>query len=206
METHFFQEQTVEKSLRKNLCGNPAPMKKNSGKPASVCCCWPRLLVSRKSRNAVSCFPSSASWLASRLPTMAATSASSLLLASRGTESKELQDVYPGSRIFPSRIPDPGSWVKKIPDPGSGSTSKNLSMFKTQKLFLSSRKMIRDDHHGSGSRFRFFTHPDPEVKMAPDPRSGSAGSATLAPSTVWYIKSNTGKVSRRTRTCHGSLP
>jgi len=37
-------------------------------------------------------------------------------------------------------ILDPGSGVEKIPDPGSGSASKNLRIFKPQKLFLSSRK------------------------------------------------------------------
>jgi hypothetical protein len=78
-----------------------------------------------------------------------------------------IRDVYPGSDFS---IQDPGSRDKKIPDPGSGSASKNLSIFNTKKLFLSSRKY----DPGCSSRIRiqiFYPSriPDPGVKKA-DPQ------------------------------------
>ncbi len=71
-------------------------------------------------------------------------------------------------------IRDPESRVKKIPDPRSGSASKNLSIF-NPKNFLRSRKY----DPGCSSRIRILIFypsriPNPEVKKAPDPESGSA--------------------------------
>jgi hypothetical protein len=40
-----------------------------------------------------------------------------------------IRDVYPGSEIFPSRIPD-----EKIPDPGSVSSYKIISIFSTKTV------------------------------------------------------------------------
>jgi hypothetical protein len=88
----------------------------------------------------------------------------------------------PGSqiRIFPSRIPDTGSGVKKIPDPGSA--SKKLSIF-NPKL----GNMIQKVYPGSGSQTRILIFyqsriPDSGVKKAPDP-----GSLIWNRNTVWLI-------------------
>jgi hypothetical protein len=81
-----------------------------------------------------------------------------------------IRDVYPGSDFFPSRIQ-----TVSIPDPGS--ESKNLSILTPKKWFLSSRKY----DPGCSSRIPdpdadFYPSriPDPGVKKAPDPGSGSA--------------------------------
>ncbi len=89
-----------------------------------------------------------------------------------------IRDVYPGSDFFPSRIPDPNCLHP-------GSSSKNLSILtqnKPKKWFLSSKKY----DPGCSSRIRMLTFypsqiPDPGVKKAPDPGSGSA---TLPTGTV----------------------
>jgi hypothetical protein len=82
-----------------------------------------------------------------------------------------------------SRITDPNF---SIPDPGSKRfriRTKNFSIY-TQKNFLpNSPNMIRYVHPGSGSRIWILIFypsriPDPGVKQAPHPGSGS-GSATL---------------------------
>jgi|688.fasta_scaffold2392201_1 hypothetical protein len=72
----------------------------------------------------------------------------------------------PGSEFF-----HPGSRIQRLKDPGSA--SKNLSIFKPEKLFLSCRipYMIWDVHPGSGSRF--FSHPGSCGKKAQDPRYGT---------------------------------
>ncbi len=74
-----------------------------------------------------------------------------------------------------SRIPDPGSKRFRIPD--TGSASKNLSNFNPKNCFQALEKMIRDVHPGSESRILVFYPsriPDPWIKKAKDPGSGSA--------------------------------
>jgi hypothetical protein len=89
-----------------------------------------------------------------------------------------IRDVYPGSDFFPSRIPDPICLHL-------GSASKNLSILtqkKPKKWFLSSRKYdpgCSSRIPGCSSRIPdpnadFLPIPDPGVKKAPDPGSGSA--------------------------------
>ncbi len=66
-----------------------------------------------------------------------------------------IQDVYPGSECFPSRI-----------------CIKEFKYFNPKNCFLSSRKY----DPGCSSRIRIFYPskiPDPGVKKAPDPESGS---------------------------------
>ncbi len=69
-----------------------------------------------------------------------------------------ISDVYPGSwiRIFPSRIPDPGSKRLRIPDPD---THQRISVFLTQKNVseLSEYYPGCSVHPRSGSWF--FSHP-----------------------------------------------
>jgi hypothetical protein len=68
---------------------------------------------------------------------------------------------HPGSELSPSRIPDPKS------------SSKNLSILtpkKAKKWFLSSGLFIPDPD----ADFLPSWIPDPGVKKAPDPGSGSA--------------------------------
>jgi hypothetical protein len=55
-----------------------------------------------------------------------------------------IPDLGSRIRIFPFRILDPGSGVKKIPDPGYGSTFKNLSIFNPKNCFYALGNMIRD--------------------------------------------------------------
>jgi hypothetical protein len=82
-----------------------------------------------------------------------------------------IRDVYPGSRIQLFSIPVPNCLH-------TGSASMNLSILtskKPNKWFLSSRKY----DPGCSSRIRMLTFypsriPDPGVKKAPDPGSGSA--------------------------------
>jgi hypothetical protein len=86
----------------------------------------------------------------------------------------------PGSDFFPSRILDR---TDSIPDPGSA--SKNLSILTRKQWFLSSRKY----DPGCSSRISdpdadFLPIPDPEVKKAPDPGSGSA---TLLESVLFLL-------------------
>jgi hypothetical protein len=64
---------------------------------------------------------------------------------------------YPGSEFFTSRIPDPGSRIR----------IKEFKYFNPQILFINTRKYDL----GCSSRIRI---PDPGVKKAPDPGSGSA--------------------------------
>ncbi len=92
----------------------------------------------------------------------------------KGTGSRavlRIRDVYPGSDFFPSGI-------RTVSIPDTGSASKNLSILtpkKPKKWVLSSRKY----DPGCSSRIRMLTFypsriPDPGVKKAPDPGSGSA--------------------------------
>jgi hypothetical protein len=83
-----------------------------------------------------------------------------------------LKFVYPGSRIRLFSIPEPNL---SIPDPGSA--SKNLSILTQKNGFLTLGNMIRVVQ--TASRIRILTFypsriPDPGVKKAPDPGSGSA--------------------------------
>jgi hypothetical protein len=86
-------------------------------------------------------------------------------------------------------IPDPnffypGSRVKKIPDPGSVSASKQLSIFNTENCIQALGNMNRDVHPGPWIHILIFYPsriPDPGVKKAQDPESGSA--------TLLFIKS-----------------
>jgi hypothetical protein len=76
----------------------------------------------------------------------------------------------PGSDFFPSRIRN-----FYIPDPGFRILIKEFKYFNPKKWFLSSRKY----DSGCSSRIRILTFypsriPDPGVKKAPDPGSGSA--------------------------------
>ena len=77
----------------------------------------------------------------------------------------------PGSDFFPSRIPD-----SNCLHPGSRIRIKEFKYFLTsKKWFLSSRKYDL----GCSSRIRMLTFypsriPDPGVKKAPDPGSGTA--------------------------------
>ncbi len=75
-------------------------------------------------------------------------------------------------KIFPSRIPDPGSKRTRI-----RIHIKEFEYFKPKTLFLNSRKY----DPGCSSRIQipdpdlwFSSIPDPGVKKAPDPGSGSA--------------------------------
>ncbi len=61
-------------------------------------------------------------------------------------------------------IPDPGSRVKNISDPGSGSASKNLSIFLTQKIVSKLSEIWS----------RMFS-PDPDLHFLPIPDPGSRG-------------------------------
>jgi hypothetical protein len=98
-----------------------------------------------------------------------------------------IRDVNPGSRIrlFSIPIPDlnclhPGSRIRTVSIPDPGSSSKNLSILtqkKAKKWFLSSKKY----DPGCSSRipdpdadFLPSQIPDPGVKKAPNPGSGSA--------------------------------
>ncbi len=67
----------------------------------------------------------------------------------------QIRDVYPGSRIriFPSRIPDPGS-----KDSGSRIRTR-IKEFK--KLFLSFRKSDQWEKDHPGSQIRIFSITDP---------------------------------------------
>ncbi len=88
-----------------------------------------------------------------------------------------------------SRIPDPtffhpGSRIRIVSIPDPGSTSKNICISIPKKWFLSSRKY----DPGCSSRIRIPTFypsriPDPGVKKAPDPGSGSA--TLLSSSFCW---------------------
>ncbi len=107
-----------------------------------------------------------------------------------------IQDVYPGSWFLP--IPDPGSW---IPDLGSQiqkqqrktgvkkffcqtifcshkfhkTQEKNLAQFsKNYWSFYPKNCHQALNNMGLGSRKNLFRIPDPGVKKAPDPGSGSA--------------------------------
>jgi hypothetical protein len=89
-----------------------------------------------------------------------------------------IRDVYPGSRILifthpGSRIPDPKTATKERGEKKFGPIFKELLNLLPKKLSLSSQKYglgIRDP----GSRKNLFRIPDPGVKKAPDPGSGSA--------------------------------
>jgi hypothetical protein len=92
-----------------------------------------------------------------------------------------IRDVYrgsgmfipdPGSRFFPSRIPDPNRF-----HPGSRIRIKEFKHFNQKNSFQALGNMIRVVH--PGFRIRILTFyppriPDPEVKKAPDPGSKSA--------------------------------
>ncbi len=82
-----------------------------------------------------------------------------------------------GSGIFIAdqnfSIPDTGSKRFRIRDPGSGSAPKNLSIYNPKNCFYALGNMfIPDPDFESGSWF--LPIPDPGVKKAPDPGSGSA--------------------------------
>ncbi len=89
-------------------------------------------------------------------------------------------NVYPGSqiRIFPSRIPDPGSKRFRIQgqkDPGSGCASKNLRILTPKTVSKLSEKwsvmLIPDPvffHPGSGGqKSGGFPDPDPQHWFEP---------------------------------------
>ncbi len=83
-----------------------------------------------------------------------------------------IRDIYPGSEFF-----HPGSRVKKVPDPGSRIRIHIKEVFLTKKLFLSSLKY--DPECSSRIQIRILIFypswiPDPGVKKAPDPGSGTA--------------------------------
>ncbi len=96
-------------------------------------------------------------------------------------------NLDPGSELFPSRIPDPGSkfCLSWIPDHGSEffpsrmldprSTSKNLSIFAKKNGFSALRNMIRVFRPGSGSRIWFLTFYLSRIPIL-DPRSRIQGS------------------------------
>ncbi len=67
----------------------------------------------------------------------------------------QIQDIYPGSKFFPSRI-----------------RIKELKYFNPKNCFQALGNMIRVVHFGSG--FWFLPIPDPGVKKAPDHGTGSA--------------------------------
>jgi hypothetical protein len=85
-----------------------------------------------------------------------------------------IRDIYPDARyrirIFPYRIPDPGSKKKRIADP-----QQRIGVFLTPNIVTDlSEIRFRDVYHGSA----FFPHsgfpdPDPEVEKTLDPGSGS---------------------------------
>jgi hypothetical protein len=82
--------------------------------------------------------------------------------------------MFPGSDFFPSAFRDPGS---EFFHPGSRIRIKEFKYFNPKKWFLSSRKY--DPGCSSRIRIRILTFypspiPDPGVKKAPDPGSGSA--------------------------------
>jgi hypothetical protein len=81
----------------------------------------------------------------------------------------------PGSKFFPFRIPDPGSKRYRIPDPD---LHQRIEVFSPQKLFLSSWKYDPDCSLRIRTRIRILIFypsqiPDPGVKKAPDPGSGT---------------------------------
>ncbi len=82
-----------------------------------------------------------------------------------------IRDVYPGSDFFPSRIR-----TVSIPDPGS--SSKNLSILtpKKSKKMVSKLKQIWSGLFIPDPDADFLPSriPDPGVKKAPNPGSGSA--------------------------------
>jgi hypothetical protein len=95
-----------------------------------------------------------------------------------------IRDVYPGSEFFP--IPDPGSRIKKIPGSRNRIRIKEFKFFNPKIGFYALKNMIRDIHPGSdpGSGIRILIFypsriPDPGVKKAPDPGSGSV--------TLWLV-------------------
>jgi hypothetical protein len=75
---------------------------------------------------------------------------------------------HPGSDFFPSRIR-----IFPIPDPGSGIRIKEFNYFNLQKWFLSSYPSWI---------------PNPGVKMAPNPGSGSATLVRLSVSALTLCK------------------
>jgi hypothetical protein len=81
--------------------------------------------------------------------------------------------------------PDPGSRVNKIPDLRSGSAYKNSNIFKPKNssmLFKNISGMFIPD-------LDFFPIPDPGVKKARDPGSGSA---TLLRTMLAFMDPDTG--------------
>jgi hypothetical protein len=81
-----------------------------------------------------------------------------------------MRDVYPVSKFFPSRILDPRS--KRVPDPASASENLIILTQKNVSKLSEIRNMIQNIHPGSGYGF-FLPIPDPKVKKAPDPGSGT---------------------------------
>jgi hypothetical protein len=94
-----------------------------------------------------------------------------LPLRPEGGEQSVLRiwDVYSGSwiRIFSCR-------TQGLKDLGSGTASKNLSIFNPKNCFKVLGNMIRDIHPRSGFPPPLIRIPDPGVKKAPNPGSGSA--------------------------------
>ncbi len=81
-----------------------------------------------------------------------------------------IRNKHPGSDFFPSQIPDSHQRI----------LSTGTYFFNPKTWFLSFRKYYSD----CSSRIRILTFcpsqiPDPEVKKAPDPGSGSAALKTL---------------------------
>ncbi len=99
----------------------------------------------------------------------------------------------PGSDFFPSRILDP-NFSSRI-------RFKEFKYFNPKEWFLSSRKYDPD----CSSRIRiltFYPHriPDPGVKKAPDPGSGSATLAQVMG--AWMLLSHAGQGQRASFTHH----
>jgi hypothetical protein len=94
---------------------------------------------------------------------------------------KALKHMVFGSGINLFRIPYPG--VKKAPDPGSGSATLLPTSRCKKRPQKNCQKALKHKVLGSGNRDPKKTYsgsliPDPRVKKAPDPGSGSA---TLLP-------------------------
>ncbi len=113
-----------------------------------------------------------------------------------------IRNVHPGSTVvsefFPSRIR-----IFSILDPGS--VWNNLNIFNPKKWFRSSRKY---DPGGSSRILTFYPSqiPDPEVKKALDPGSGSATLKKIEVFTFSWRYNNLVLFRCQPRTCCRRLP
>jgi hypothetical protein len=90
-----------------------------------------------------------------------------------GSDPPRTQKLYETGSVA-----DPGCY--RILDPNF-SASKILSIFNSKNCYQAPGKMICDVHPG----YRLFSIPDPMVKKAPDPGSGSA---TLETGIFLYVR------------------